>query len=213
MNKTHTFSRQEIDALEKRYRTNLINSLTGFKSVALIGTQNSEGKTNLSVFSQIIHVGANPPLIGVLFRPHTVARHTLENILSTQTFTVNHIQQEFLGRAHHTSASWDYSEFEACSLTPEYRESISAPFVGEAEVKIGLHYVEHKTLVCNNTVFLVGEIQEMVLPSDSIAQDGFIDLVKAGTLTCSGLDAYHQVHPPTRLEYAKPDQPVSKKLT
>nr|WKN36375.1 flavin reductase [Tunicatimonas sp. TK19036] len=211
MSEAHTFNRQSIDQLEKRYRTNLINSLTGFKSVALIGTHNAAGKTNLAVFSQIIHVGANPPLIGVLFRPHSVPRHTLENILETKTFTINHIAEAFMAQAHHTSARWEDSEFEACALTPEYRDSIPAPFVKESKVKVGLRYVEHQTLVCNETIFLVGEIQEIVLPAKSVVQDGFIDLIKAGTLTCSGLDAYHQVYPPTRLEYAKPDQPVIRK--
>ncbi|MEQ9438602.1 MAG: flavin reductase [Cyclobacteriaceae bacterium] len=211
MTSIRTFSREDIAGLEKRYRTNLINSLTGFKSVSLIGTANLEGKNNLAVFSQIIHVGANPPLVGILFRPHTVPRHTLDNILATHTFTINHIQEEFLAQAHHTSARWDQSEFEACQLTPEYHKAISAPFVQEASIKVGLQYVEHYTLQCNETVFLVGEIHEMLLPEDCVEADGFIDLVKAGSMTCSGLDAYHQVLPAVRLAYAKPDQPVTPK--
>ncbi|MEM8969132.1 MAG: flavin reductase [Bacteroidota bacterium] len=204
------FSRLDIDGLEKRFRTNLINSLTGFKSVSLIATASLEGTTNLSIFSQIIHVGANPPLVGVLFRPHTVPRHTLENILATQHFTINHIRDSFVVKAHHTSARWDQSEFEACELTPEYDKEVSAPFVAEASVKIGLSYVEHYTLKCNETVFLIGEIQKVLLPDDALGSDGFIDLVKAGTMTCSGLDAYHEVQQPTRFTYAKPDQPISK---
>ncbi|MEM6844112.1 MAG: flavin reductase [Bacteroidota bacterium] len=204
------FSRTDIDHLDKRFRTNLINSLTGFKSVSLIGSISSEGSTNLAVFSQIIHVGANPPLIGILFRPHTVPRHTLENILATTSFTINHIRSSFVGKAHHTSARWDRSEFEACDLTPEYLVDFSAPFIFEAWVKIGLSYVEHYTLKCNETVFLVGEIQKILVPDDALGSDGFIDLVKAGTMTCSGLDAYHEVYETTRFAYAKPDQPISK---
>ncbi|MEO0331607.1 MAG: flavin reductase [Bacteroidota bacterium] len=204
------FSRSDIDNLDKRFRTNLINSLTGFKSVSLVGTTSVEGTTNLSIFSQLIHVGANPPLVGILFRPHTVPRHTLENILATHHFTINHIMDGFVDKAHHTSARWDKSEFEACELTPEYDKAISAPFVAEALVKIGLSYVEHYTLKCNETVFLIGEIQRILLPDDSLGSDGFIDLVKAGTMTCSSLDAYHQVREPTRFAYAKPDQPVER---
>ncbi|MEM9671918.1 MAG: flavin reductase [Bacteroidota bacterium] len=203
-----SYSRSEIAKLEKRFRTNLVNSLTGFKSVSLVGTLSNDGITNLAVFSQIIHVGANPPLIGVLFRPHTVPRHTLENILNTKSFTVNHIREDFVKQAHHTSARWDDSEFEACGFTPKFTSNVSAPYVAEASLQLGLSYVEYYTLTCNETVFLVGEIQEILLPEECIGSDGFVDLVTAGSLTCSGLDAYHQVQPPLRLTYAKPDQPV-----
>ena len=202
------FIRSDIDQLDKRFRTNLINSVTGFKSVSLVGTISSAGLTNLAVFSQIVHVGANPPLLGILFRPHTVPRHTLENILTTKAYTINHIKNDFVQHAHHTSARWQGSEFEECGFTPKFTSNISAPYVAEASMQIGLSYVEHYTLQSNETVFLVGEIQEIMLPEDSLKSDGFIDLVSAGSLTCSGLDAYHQVKQPLRLTYAKPDRPV-----
>lgn len=202
------YTSAEISELDKRFRTNLVNSLTGFKSVALVGTVDSEGVTNLAIFSQIIHVGANPPLIGILFRPHTVTRHTLENILATNSFTINHIREDFVEKAHHTSARWNASEFEACELTPEFKDSFPAPYVAEAWIQIGLQYIEHYTLSCNQTVFLIGEIMEISLPESEVGADGFIDLVGAGTMTCSGLDAYHQVQPGQRFTYAKPDQSV-----
>ncbi|MGB3588974.1 MAG: flavin reductase [Tunicatimonas sp.] len=205
-----TYTNAQLSQLEKRFRTNFINSLTGFKSVALIGSQSTEGITNLAVFSQIIHVGANPPLIGILFRPHTVPRHTLQNILDTKNFSINHIRKDFVEKAHHTSARWDISEFEGAKLTPAYIDDFSAPFVSEASIKMGLTYVEHYTLQSNETIFLVGEIQKIVLPENCIATDGFINLVGAGTMTCSGLDAYHEVQNPVRLTYAKPNQPVKK---
>ncbi len=204
------YTNAQLSQLEKRFRTNLINSLTGFKSVALIGSQSSKGSTNLSIFSQIIHVGAKPPLIGILFRPHTVPRHTLENILDTKNFSINHIREDFIEKAHHTSARWDISEFEGTDLTPEYRSDFVAPFVAEASIKIGLTYVEHTILKCNETVFLVGEIQKVILPETCIGSDGFINLVEAGTMTCSGLDAYHEVQNPVRFTYAKPDRSVGK---
>lgn len=202
------FTRHDIDRLEKRFRTNLINSVTGFKSVALVATISSQGITNLAVFSQIIHVGANPPLLGILFRPHTVPRHTLENILTSQAFTINHIRKDFVENAHHTSARWDDSEFDSCGFTPKFTSNVSAPYVAESSLQLGLSYVEHYTLQCNETVFLVGEVEEILLPEDSISTDGFVDLVSAGSLTCTGLDAYHQVYPPLRLSYAKPDRPI-----
>ena len=204
-----TFTRSTIDGLERFFRTHLINSLTGFKSVALVGTISENGGENLAIFSQIIHVGANPPLLGVLFRPHTVTRHTLENIQATQLFTINHICPEFVRQAHHTSARWDGSEFAACALTPEYRDGFGAPFVKESHVKIGLHYSEEHRL-SNQTVLVVGEIQQLHLLDECLQDDGFVDLEKAQTVTCSGLDAYHSTQKIVRLSYAKPDQPLKE---
>lgn len=197
---------QNIADLEKRYRANLINSLTGFKSVSLIGTVNGEGKTNLAIFSQIIHVGANPPLIGILFRPHTVARHTLENILDTGFFTINHILQEFVKKAHHTSARWDNSEFEACGFQEEYSEKIKAPYVKGAPVQLGCEFVERQTIQANDTVFVIGGIKEVRLMENIVQEDGFVDLEQAGVLCASGLDSYHSTRKTARYGYAKPDR-------
>ncbi len=203
-----TFLRQEIDQFDKPYRTHLINSLTGFKSVALVGTQDAQGKTNLSPFSQIIHVGANPPLLGILFRPHTVPRHTLENIEATRAFTVNHIREEFVAQAHQTSARWDVSEFEACHLTPEYTAQVAAPYVREAHISIGLQWVERADIAANGTILIIGEMMEIRLPSHALHPDGFVDLEAAGTLTCSNLDAYHKTEKIARYSYAKPGEPL-----
>ena len=200
-----TFTRTVIDELERFFRTNLINSITGFKSVALLGTTDNEGIENLAIFSQIIHVGANPPLLGVLFRPHTVVRHTLENIRASKVFTVNHIRPEWVKQAHHTSARWEASEFTACNLTPEHLDAFGAPFVREAHIKMGLQYTEEHTLI-NQTVLVVGELQQLHLPEDCLRDDGFVDLEKAQTVTCSGLDAYHTTEKIVRLSYAKPNQ-------
>ncbi len=204
-----SFTRSNINELERFFRTNLINSVTGFKSVALVGTVSEEGQENLAIFSQIIHVGANPPLIGILFRPDKVVRHTLENIRSTQLFTINHIRPEFVKQAHHTAARWEEPEFAACDLTPEYTDTFSAPFVGEAHVKMGLKLVEEQQLI-NETILVVGEMQQLHVPGHCLGDDGFVDLEGAQSVTCSGLDSYHTTQKLVRLSYAKPDQPLKE---
>ncbi|PZO26904.1 MAG: hypothetical protein DCF13_12950 [Flavobacteriaceae bacterium] len=57
----------EIEQLEKQKRVHLINSLGGFKSVALVGTADENKKTNLAIFSSIFHIGAIPPLFERIF--------------------------------------------------------------------------------------------------------------------------------------------------
>ena len=57
------FEEADIFNLDKVKRLKLINSITGVKPANLIGTRSSDGITNLAIFSSIVHLGSNPPLI------------------------------------------------------------------------------------------------------------------------------------------------------
>lgn len=199
------FTEQDFPVLDTFFRRNLINCLSGYKSVNLLGTISKEGVTNLAIFSQVFHIGANPPLVGVLFRPHTVERGTLENILETKYFTLNHITEGFYQEAHHTSARWDVSEFAACGLEEEYKDEFIAPYVKGSPLQVGLEWVDRKDLEINGTILMIGAIRELYIQENAIGEDGFIDLGALGTITCSGLDGYHRVEKIARLSYAKPD--------
>ena len=85
----HHFNSSDFKNFSKVYRLNLINSVTGYKSANLIGSQSLDGKENLAIFSSVIHLGSNPALIGFILRPTTVPRHTYSNIKSTGIFTLN----------------------------------------------------------------------------------------------------------------------------
>jgi len=61
--------RQDFDDLDHLYRINLMNSCSGFKSANLIGTKSNDGIPNVAVFSSVTHLGSNPPLLGIVFRP------------------------------------------------------------------------------------------------------------------------------------------------
>jgi len=197
---------QNILDFEKLYRTAFVNSLSGFKSANLIGAISSEGKTHLAVFNSVIQVGANPPLMGFLMRPVSVERHTYNNIKETGHFTINHINKEIFKQAHQTSASYekDISEFDACGLTPEYTEAFKAPYVKESKIKIGLKFLEEQEIKSNKTIFIIGEILEVILPDEVISEDGFVDIENAGTIAISGLDGYYKMEKISRLSYAKP---------
>jgi flavin reductase (DIM6/NTAB) family NADH-FMN oxidoreductase RutF len=198
-------SKENISDFEKLYRAAFINSLSGFKSANLIGTISSEEKTNLAIFNSVIHVGANPPLMGFLMRPASVERHTYTNIKETNYFTINQINKEIFKQAHQTSARYekDVSEFDACRLIPEYTETIKAPYVKESKIKIGLRFLEEQKIKSNDTIFIVGEILEVIIPDDIILTDGFADIEKSGTIAISGLDSYHETKRIARLAYAK----------
>ena len=100
-------------------------------------------------FHRFFHIGASPPLLGILFRPHTVKRDTLENILETGFFTMNHVTSEFYKEAHWTAASWEGSEFEGTGLQQEYFLGLIAPFVKGSPLKLACSLVETQTLKVN----------------------------------------------------------------
>ena len=100
------FSEPDINQLEKKYKINLINSIGGFKSANLLGTISSEGITNLSIISSVVHIGADPALMGFILRPTTVPRNSYDNRLKNKTFTINQVNKYIVGKAHFTSAKF-----------------------------------------------------------------------------------------------------------
>ncbi|WP_024600527.1 flavin reductase family protein [Pseudoalteromonas sp. TAE56] len=199
------FTKARIDALEKHTRTHLINSLSGFKSANLIGTQDLLGNTNLSIVSSVIHLGANPPLVAMIMRPHSVPRHTFENILQTGTYTINQVNKSIYKQAHQTSARYDKdeSEFDATGLTPEYLNDFAAPFVKESRLKYSVKFVENQHLTINGTELVIGEIMDVFVDKAALQSDGFLDLQAIETVAVTGLDSYHTSNKLTRLPYAK----------
>ena len=200
--------RSDLEQMEKRFRTNFVNSLSGYKSANLLGTIDSAGRTNLAMISSVFHVGAQPPLIGFLMRPHTVPRHSLENILEIGCFTINHVHSGIYAQAHQTAARYakEESEFDATGLHEAYRASCQAPFVAEAHLGIELMLADHVHVALNKTELIIGEIQRVYLEHDCIEDDGYIDINSLDTVSVSGLDSYHRCNPIERLPYPKPER-------
>ena len=191
---------------DRFYRANFLNSLSGFKSASLIGTISESGIPNLAIFSNIVHLGADPALIGFVNRPLAAAPDTIANIQATGVYTINHIQEAFYQKAHQTSAKYpsEINEFTAVGLTEQYREGIQAPFVQESKIQYCLSLKEIIPIQWNNTFFVIGAVEQVFLDAALIGEDGFIDLHAAGSVASCGLDAYYTVSPLDRLAYAKP---------
>jgi flavin reductase (DIM6/NTAB) family NADH-FMN oxidoreductase RutF len=190
------------------YRRNLINNLSGYKSLNLVGTKSKEGLTNLAIFSQVFHVGANPPYVGVLFRPDTVVRHTLNNILETDFFTLNHVTPDFYKEAHLTAARWEDSEFESVGIKPEYLHDFFAPYVKNSPVKLGCKLVETQRIEVNQTILVIGSIEQVYVEEKGLREDGSLDLNMLETVTVTGLYEYHVGKKIGRLHHAKTDGEV-----
>ena len=206
------YKRSSIDDLEKIYRINLINSASGYKSANLIGTRDDHGVANLAVFSSIIHMGSNPPLLGFILRPTKVARHTYSNIKANSLYTINHIAYPFAEQAHHTSAKYDsdVSEFDVTGLTEERLNEFHAPFVKESPVKMAMRFVEEHKVRSNETILVIGEICDLYVTEELLEEDGFVNLSKGKVASINGLDGYSMPGEPKRFGYQRPhDTPSS----
>ncbi len=199
------FSQTDLQSWERFTRANFINSLSGFKSLSLIGTVNDKGVSNLAVFSNIIHLGADPALIGFINRPLSAAPHTIQNIQETGLYTVNLVTESIYKQAHQTSAKYPegVSEFEMTGLTEEYREGCNAPFVAESPVQYVLKFEQIMPIELNGTFLVIGSLQEAYVPIEIQEEDGFLDLAKAGILTSLGTSGYYKTEKINTLPYAK----------
>lgn len=201
-------NQSDISAMEQRSRATFVNSLAGVKQVVLVGTRSVGGQSNLAIFNSLIHIGANPALYGLLFRPDTVGRDTLRNIVETGQYTLNYVQAADFEQAHQTSAKYEsnISEFSATGFIEQYSEPFIAPFVKEAVVKIGMKFEEKTELKINGTILVIGSIQHIEINETIVGKDGFVSLADENVLACSGLDAYYSVNFLGRLSYAKPEK-------
>lgn len=200
-----------LKAFHARYRAQLINSLSGFKSANLIATIDKRDNTNLAIFSSVVHLGASPALVGFIMRPDSVERHTLENIQITKQYTINQVNQDIWQAAHQTSARYlrEECEFQKTGLTREFIEGVKVPFVKESQLKYLLTLQDIVPIKANNTLLVIGEITDILCQKHAIKDDGYIDIESLKTVSLSGLDSYHNTQRLSRLSYAKPESTPS----
>ena len=202
---------EEIRQMEKIFRLNLINSVTGYKSANLIATKSSKNIVNVAVFSSVTHLGSEPPLLGFITRPtKEVPRNTYKNIKESQYFTVNHIQKDMIEKAHQTAAKYDeeISEFQKTGLEEEYLDGFFAPYVKQSTVKLGCKFINEYYIKENDTIMLIGGIEHIYFDEGIQAPDGWLRLDDAETVTINGLDAYALPNLLDRFHYARPDQEI-----
>ena len=200
------YSLTAIQEMERFHRANFINCLTGFKSPVLIGTVNKKGGENLAIFNNLVHLGADPALIGFVNRPRVAAPHTLANIEATGAYTINHIQINFVHQAHQTSAKYPegVSEFEKTELTPERQGDCIAPFVKESPIKFSMELKQIIPIQFNNTYFVIGAVKDIYLDVAFVQEDGCLDFHAAQVISSLGINQYFEINKGLQLAYARP---------
>jgi flavin reductase (DIM6/NTAB) family NADH-FMN oxidoreductase RutF len=195
-----------LKQLPSRKRATLLNNLCGLRSANLIGTR-GVSTTNLAIFNSVLHLGSDPALIGVIFRPLTVERHTYDNIKEFKAFTVNAVNQSIISKAHQTSAKYpeNSSEFEAVGLTAQYREESHLPFVAESPIQLLCHFSKEHLLE-NGCVLVTASIESIYIQESALENDMFVNHQLVNSIAIGGLDAYYSVVFEGRYAYATVDE-------
>lgn len=199
-------NKDSIQQLEKFNRINLMNSITGISPANLIGTISNDSIENLAIFSSIVHIGSNPPLMGFILRPtKNNRRDTYENIIETNKFTINHINSDMVERSHYTSVKFDKneSEFQKCRLTAEYLNNFQAPYVKESYAKVGLELEDIQSIKSNGCRLIIGRVERLYVPDSAIYKNGNIQLDLSNSIGVGGLNTYYSLDKIAEYPYAR----------
>ena len=201
-----TITSEQISQMERIYRLNLINGMSGIRQAFLVGTRSKEGTSNLAIFNSVVHIGSNPPLLGMIFRPvDEVRRDTFNNIQETGFYSLNQVPLEMVRSAHQTSAKYEegLSEFDACGFEEEMIEGYHIPVVKESPVRLIMKKESEQTLP-NGTTLMIGSVQLIDLYENLLNAEGHLDLEKAHVAGVCGLNTYYNFKKLASFRYARP---------
>ena len=91
-------------------------------------------------------------------------------------------------------------------LSAEYLDDFKAPYVASSPIKLGCKYLNEYLITENDTLLIIGAIEHIYIKDEAIANDGWIQLDKAETAACIGLDGYALPELLARFSYAQPDK-------
>ena len=207
-------TKEDLSQMSKVPRLNLVNCVTGYKSANLIGTVSTDGVLNVAVFSSVTHLGSEPALLGFILRPTTVPRDTYKNLKESGYFTVNHITEEMIADAHHTSSSYDehISEFDKTNLEAEFIDDLKVPFVKGSPVKLLCRYVNEYKIEENDCIHIIAAIETIYADDTLFHNDEWMQLDRGNVVAINGLDGYAVPKLSDRFHYARPDKPSTSML-
>jgi flavin reductase (DIM6/NTAB) family NADH-FMN oxidoreductase RutF len=201
------FTFSELSNLDQNHRRNLLNLVSGIKSANLVGSYNKDGIANLGIFNSVVHIGADPFLLGFIQRPLTVERQTYSNLKNQGQYSLNAISKGIYSQAHQCSAKYDdgVSEFEKTGLTHKKVDGFNAPFVKESPIQLGLRFVEELPIKSNGCVLVIGQVEYLWINDQvaSITDDGFLSLSDFEIVGIGGLDSYFETSLLQRMPFAR----------
>ncbi|RMF48067.1 MAG: flavin oxidoreductase [Bacteroidetes bacterium] len=190
-----TYSAQDLQAADRSWRINFINSLIGPKNLHVLITRSPTGLLNAAIFNSGLHIGSSPPYVGFLLRPTSVPRHTYENLLHYPYATLNAVTHAFYRQAHatHRKLPASQSELEVVGLETREVPDEDLPYLASSPLTARLHWVEEHLLTVNKTRLLIFAV-EIVHVKAEPDPDGFLRLDGLDLVAGSGCDGYWTLH-------------------
>ena len=176
------FEEFSVDQLDVKSIYHLLISGISPRPIALVGTLDLKGNSNLAPFSFFNAFGANPPIVG--FSPALSGRtglpkDTLLNIQETKEFTISIANSSMVGQVSLSSCEYERSidEFEKTGLTKQESTIVKPPFVGESsfvmECKLyDIIYLGNKPASGN---LILGEIVMFHISENILDTKGVVD--------------------------------------
>lgn len=152
------------------------------RPIAFVGSQDREGRVNLSPFSFFNAFGVNPPVVcfSPAFAGKTGApKDTLLNVLETRECTISIISHAMVHQASLASAPYAHGvdEFEKGGFTKLASQKVAPPGVAESpfvmEAKL-LHHIDFGGKP-GSANMLICEVVMMHVREDVFAENGSID--------------------------------------
>ena len=125
--KNEDITASDIEGFEKRYRTSLINSLSGIRTAFVGITADDRGRFNAATLSNITRIGANPAQMSILFRPDNGKRHTLSNYRNEGKITLVCMPLSKSATVHEVSMNAPEGIFELEIVGENYKERQNWP--------------------------------------------------------------------------------------
>ena len=137
-----------------------------------------------------------------------VPRHTYENILENEVYTINSVPTKLVENAHYTSGKFsrDESEFERCNIQPEYIDGFKPPFVKESPIKLGMKLQDQVPIKLNGTTMIIGRIEHLIIPDNLVAENGYINLDEGEVAGISGLNTYYDLRKIGQFPFVRDNQ-------
>jgi flavin reductase (DIM6/NTAB) family NADH-FMN oxidoreductase RutF len=157
-------------ALQERYK--LLTAMVFPRPIALVSTRSENGTANCAPYSFFNAMCEDPVLVVLSFGPRSdgLRKHSLENILRTQEFVVNLVDEGIANGMHLSSSEYDedQSEFEAAGFTSAPCRIVRHPRIAQAPVSFECRLFRR---------IEVGPVRDIVLGEvvHIHARDGMID--------------------------------------
>ena len=96
------------------------------------------------------------------------------------------------------------SEFDKTNLIAEYKDNFHAPFLKNSPLQMSMKFEEEYVINANDTILVVGSVQNIYFDEKLLEDDGFINLAKGNVAAINGLDGYAIPESSKRFPYQRP---------